>query len=104
MQNVGGERDDLRAAGRQAADRLAHGRMVECDNANAARLPSSPCRVARQRFWVEAFDRMDAHVEFRARRALRAQLFVQHADESVGADRQNEVEPDRLGNAIRPRL
>jgi hypothetical protein len=93
MQDVGRDGDDLDAAGRQRADCLADGRMIERNDADTLRLAAQFLQQAGKPVGIEAFDRGDAHVEVRPRLRLRLDMPVQHLDEGIGAGGQGEIEP-----------
>ena len=69
--------------------------MVEGNHADATGFAAKLLEHARQRVRVEAFDRVDMHIDIGPRRALNFELMVQHLHEGVGADRQHEVETNR---------
>ena len=82
--------------GRQRADRLAHRRVVERDDADALGLAVQVLQQSGEPIGIEAFDGGDMDVEIGARLRLRLDLAVQHLDEGVGARRQREIEPDDI--------
>src|SRR5687768_16790468 len=68
--------------------------MIEGDDADTLSLAMKIMQLAGEGVGIKALDRMHLDIEIAPHGSLQAELVLQHLDESVGADRQHEIEPD----------
>ncbi len=94
MADVGAEGQHRNAGDGERADRLAHGRMVDADQADAARRPLDAVQPLGERIGVEALDHMDTHPHVAAQPLLLGEAGGEQMQKGVGAARHEEVEID----------